>query len=96
MIEVLKDDKGDIVAVCEWLLFNEDKFLDDKGTLVCISELEINKAYRGNGVIKKFIRNIQAKCPTAQRMFFWRENKYPARPFRVYSRKQILRRMGRE
>ena len=93
MIECLKNDRGDIIAVCEWLLFNKEGQLDDEGNVILIAELEVNKSHRFNGTIRYFIKKISEKCPTAEKMFFFREFKYPGRKHKVYSREQILRRI---
>jgi hypothetical protein len=49
MIECIRDEKGNITAVCEWLLFNEKGLIDEKGETIFIGELEINPEHRGNG-----------------------------------------------
>jgi hypothetical protein len=94
MIECIKNESGDITAVCEWLLFNDKAMIDDNGTIVMIAELHINNEHRGNGVLKKFIKSIASKCPQADKVFFFREHKYPGRKIRVYSRERILKRIG--
>lgn len=92
MIECIRDVNGDITAVCEWLLMNEDAKIDDNGRFVYIGEIEINKKHQNNGIIKEFIKRISEKCPKAEKVFFVREYKYPGRKPRIYTREQILRR----
>jgi hypothetical protein len=94
MIEVLRDDNENITAVCEWLLLNDRGIIDETGTVVLICEMEVNKEHRGNGSIKQFTDQIQKKSPTANRVVFLREIKYPGRKPSVYSREQILKRLG--
>ena len=94
MIEVIRNPKGDIIAVCEWLLFNEKGLLDDKGTFIMIAELEINKECRGNGVMKKMIKAIHVRSLGANKVFFWRKIKYPTRDFHIYDVNRLLRRAG--
>jgi hypothetical protein len=93
MIECIKDDEGNIIAVCEWLVFNKEAVLDYEGTIVYVAELEISVKHRGNGVIKKFIGLIAKKCPTVKDVVFLREYKYPGRKPKTYKKERLLRRM---
>lgn len=93
MIEVIYDGHGNIKAVCEWLLFNKLGKIDDEGHLLFIGDMEIVQAYRGNGVVKEFIRRLLDKVPQATRCFFYRKKKYPGRDYRVYDRTKWTRRM---
>lgn len=93
MIEVLWDGNK-ISAVCEWLLFTKDGKLDDNGEILCVVELFVHPDYRGNGMIKKMIKNINSKYSNFDCIFFARHKKYPDRPCKSYSKQQILRRGG--
>jgi len=90
MIELIKD-KGNIVAVVEWLLFNEHCLLDNDGDFLVVCELEINKELNGYKILKEFARIILIKAPSAKRCFFVREYKYKGRKPREYTRKQFER-----
>jgi hypothetical protein len=94
MIEVIRDEQGDITAVCEWLLFNERAEFVDDGKVLFVAEVEVNKAHRGNGTIRRFIKLIYPKCPWIEKVFFFREYKYPGKRQRVYNIDRILRRGG--
>lgn len=94
MIEVIRDDKGDITAVCEWLLFDNDGRLNENGETVFVGELEINESHRGNGVLKHFIKRGIELNPKAKKIFWFREKKYPGRGMRVYPIDRIKKHMG--
>ena len=91
MLEVLKDEKGDILAVCEWWLVNADGTFNIDADIVWIAEVEINPAHRSRGVLKYFIKAVTDKCPNAKAGYFWRLNKYPSRKPHLYTRKQWLK-----
>lgn len=94
MIECIRDDKGNITAVCEWLLFNTEGRIDEKGETIFIGELEINPEHRHNGCIQHFIRRGIELNPQAKRIFWFRERKYPGRGYRIYNVETIKRRVG--
>jgi hypothetical protein len=94
MIECIRDEKGNITAVCEWLLFNEKGLIDEKGETIFIGELEVNPEHRRNGCIGRFIKSIVfTKAAHAKRIFWFREYKYPDRGPRFYNVEQLKRRM---
>jgi hypothetical protein len=93
MIECIRDDAGNIVAVCEWLLFKDGE-LDETGNVMFIGELEINKGFRGNGVIRKITKSLYDKNPQATHVCFFRKTKYPDRDSRAYTREQITKLLG--
>ena len=94
MIDCIRDPKGNITAVVEWLLFNEQGKLDENGKTMFIGELEINPEHRGNGVIKHFIRTLYEGNKHVLRVFWWRKTKYPEREHRMYTVDKLLRRVG--
>ncbi len=89
MLEVKRDDKGNMTAVCEYLLFNKLGQLTEEGETMFIGELEINPEHRGNGILKGFIKTLLTKYPKAEQCFFYRRKKYPDRDYRVYTREQF-------
>ena len=89
MIACLRDTEGNITAVIEYLLFNEQGCLDDNGEGMFIGELEINPIHRGNGALKELIKMLLAKCPQAKKCVFFRKTKYPDRERRIYTREQF-------
>ena len=70
MVEVLYDTNGNIKAFCEWQMFNETGVLDDKGTIMFIEEMEMNKDWRGKGLIKEFMIRLLDKAPQMTKCFF--------------------------
>ena len=94
MIEVIRDEDGNIKAVCEWLLLNEQGLISEQGVYLLICELEINPGSRGNGVLRKIIKNIYVKCPEFKTCAFVRETKYPGRSPRVYTRSRWAKLIG--
>lgn len=94
MIECLRDKDGNITAVCEWLLFNNEGKLDEKGETLFVGEFEINPIHRGNGVIKYFIKRGLELAPEAKRWMWFREYKYKGRGPRTYSIETLKRRVG--
>ena len=91
MLEVLKDDKGNLRACCEWWLVNSDGSFNERGNYVWIAELEINPSERFKGLIRYFIKVITDKTPWTRYGYFWRKTKYPDRAPKMYSRRQWLK-----
>jgi hypothetical protein len=91
MIEALHDKDGNIIAVIEWVLCDEDKKLNNDGVVMLIGDLEINPAYRGNGVVRKFINILYDKHPFVMFCAWLREYKYPDRKYRLHTREQFKR-----
>ena len=92
MLEIIRNEQGDIIGVCEWWIVNEKGKMDDHGIYIWIAEIEISPTYRNNGVIKKFIKEITLKVPQAKYGYFWRQRKYPNRKQKTYRRETWLRR----
>ncbi len=91
MLEVIKDENGNIQAVCEWWLVNADGSFNPNGDIVWISEVEINQIARNNGILKTFIKKITDMVPQAKAGYFWRLRKYPNRKPHLYTREQWLK-----
>jgi len=89
MLETIKDDKGNLKAVCVYMIINKEQRVDPKGDKIIIEEMEINPEYRGNGVARQFIKNLLTKYPALETCHFIREYKYPNRGVRTYTRKQF-------
>lgn len=89
MLETIKDEKGNLKAVCDYTIINKDRIIDLKGNQILIEEMEINPEARGNGVARQFIKNLLAKYPALEFCHFVREYKYPNRGVRTYTRKQF-------
>lgn len=89
MIECVRDDKGNITAVIEYLLFNKQGQLTEEGETVFIGEMEINPEHRGKKIIRRFIKTILTKYPKAERCIFFRRYKYPNRDYKTYTRQQF-------
>lgn len=94
MIECLRDDVGNITAVCEWLSFDETGKLVDGGKILLIAEMEINPSHRGLKTIREFIKRIHQKSPMAEKIFFFREPKYPGRKMSLYTVDKITKSGG--
>lgn len=92
MLETMKDGSGNIIAVCEWLLFDKDAKYVDTGDSVYIDCLEKNVGVDGKHVIQYFIREIYKKAPQIKDVYFYREPKHPGRGFVRYDVKRVLRR----
>jgi len=94
MLEIIRDNNNDMVAVCELLLIDDDGRIDDKGNIVLIVTVEINHAYRGKDILKRFIKIILEKNPQAQKCYWIRDYKYKGRKPREYSREQFEKLIG--
>jgi GNAT superfamily N-acetyltransferase len=90
MLEVLRNINGDMIAVCEYLLFDKGE-LSDRGETLFISELEINPEHRGKGLIRYFINTILDKYPKFEWCLFCREKKYPERQPKIWNKSQLER-----
>lgn len=87
MIEVLRDSGGNIQAVCEWNILDDEGKMNADGRFLLIGELEINKELRGKGLLKKMIRKLRDELGGGriERVGFVRGYKYPSRKPSVYS-----------
>jgi len=94
VIEILKDNKENIKAVCEWQLVDSNGNFKQNGEFVWISEVEISSQYRNNGILKVFARIIMTKAPQAKFGYFWRQKKYPNRKIKIYHKYQWLKLIG--
>ena len=88
MLELIKDDQGNIHAVCEYYVVDKDGHMKDDGEYIWISEVEVAPQYRNNGCLRKFVKIICEKYPNAKAGYFHRLKKYPNRRPRIYTRKQ--------
>lgn len=91
MLEIIRDDDGNIKSVCEWSLVNEKGQIDDNGEYVWIHEAEISVNHRNNGSLAKFIKIITDRVPWAKYGYFSRR-KYNDRK-KLYTKEQWLRRI---
>lgn len=96
MLEIIKDEQGNLKACIEWLVYNKQGQLDELGNSVFIGELYINPKDRGNGILKEFMKIIINKCSKTNLTgcFFFRESKYKGRGPRWYSKEQWLKIIG--
>jgi hypothetical protein len=91
MLELIKDEQGNIKACLEWYLVNDKGEFDQQGEFVWVNEVEISPQYRRNGILKEFARIIIKKAPTAKFGYFWRQEKYPNRDMRIYHKVRWLK-----
>jgi len=94
MIEIIRDEQGNIHGVIEYYIVNPDGSMNDTGDTIWINECEIAPQYQNNGCIKKFISILINKFPNVKAGYFHRLGKYPNRLPRLYTRKQWERRLG--
>lgn len=94
MIEIVTDDKGELKAVCEYYIVDQQGLLNDNGRLVWIQDVYISPSVRGNGVLKTFTRNIIKKVPQAEAAYFIRGSKYPDKKPKLYYKNQWLKLIG--
>ena len=94
MIEILKDENENLLAVCEYYIVDNSGKLKDSGNYIWISDIFVNKSQRNNGILKKFIHIICNRVPWSQFGYFWRKEKYPNRSPHIYSRNQWLKMSG--
>ena len=94
MLEVLRDDKNNIKACCEWYLVNINGEYDPKGDMVWVNEVEVSKDFKGYKLFQEFARIIMTKCPQAMFAYFWRKTKYPNRKPKIYHKVQWLKLIG--
>lgn len=93
MLEIIRDEQGNIKGVIEYYIVNSDGTMNDKGEYCWVNECEISPQYRNNGGIKKFISAIIIKYPQLKFGYFKR-HKYDDR-VKMFSRNQWLRRLNR-
>lgn len=88
MIEILRDEQGNLKAVCEYYVVDKDGHMKDDGEYVWVNEMEVAPQYRNNGCLRKFVSKIVTMYPQAKYGYFSRE-KYNKR-VRMYSKRQWL------
>lgn len=79
MIEVVKNEDGYILGVCEYLRFNDDGNFDLNGNTLAIIEFVISDRCVGSGLVRRIIHGIKNKSLGVERVIFRRANKYPDR-----------------
>ena len=79
MLEVVKTDDGDIIAVCEILRLNSDGVFDVNGTVAAIMEIEVSRKYRGTEIVRRMLSDMRKKYDGVDRVVFCRAKKYPGR-----------------
>lgn len=87
MIEIVKDTQGRILAVCEYLIFDDDE-------TVFVGEFYINPDQRMARIVEYMMRTLYERYPQAKFLEFLREHKYPGRKARRYTREQVKRKIG--
>jgi hypothetical protein len=93
MIELIKDPHGRILAVCEYL-FCDSTTLKEDGEILFVGEFYVNPDQHKIGLIMEIIRTLYNKYPKARYLQFFRNIKYPGRPGREYTRKQVKKLIG--
>lgn len=88
MLEIIRDDYGNILAAAEWRKVNEHGQNDKNGKYIWIHEVEISKPYRDRGMLKELIRSISNKFPEFEAAYF-RRDKYNGR-VRIYPKRLWL------
>lgn len=96
MIELITDANGELKAVCEFYVVDQQGLLNDNGRLVWIQDVYISPSVRGNGILKTFTKNIIKKVPQAEAAYFIRGQKYPDRKPKLYHKRQWLKLLGGE
>ena len=94
MLEIIRDNEGNILVACEYRLLNPQGRYDKNGKYIWIHEVEISKSYRNNGLIKKLIKNISDKVPDFEYCYFARYKRN--NKIRCYSRNSWLGRIKGE
>lgn len=89
MLEIIRDEQGNMQAVCEFNRVDKDGKLDKQGRYIYIANMEINPSARGNGMLKKFIKLVSDRIKDFDACYFKREKKYNGR-LRMYTRQQWL------
>ena len=90
MIECIYEN-GSIIAVAEWMMFDEKGAYDEDGENMVIFELEIAPKWRSRNLIKEIVSLLLRKAPKAETCTWVREKKYPYRGYRTYNRNSFER-----
>ena len=89
MLEVIKDEQGNIKACLEFYVVDANGNYDVNGEFVWINEVCISHQYKNNGLLKELTRNVLAKVPPSAKFgYFWRQDKYPNRKMKIWHKKQ--------
>lgn len=90
MLETIRDNQGEIKAVCEWYIVDSQGHFDTQGKYIWIEQLEFSNSVNGdgNGYVKEFVKRITSLAPHCMYGYFRRE-KYNGR-VRLYSRETWL------
>lgn len=91
MILVHRDPQDRIEAVIEYELVDEHGHLDPYGAFVFVRQLELNPGVGGEKIIRHFIQQIIALCPSAIYGYWDRRDKKHNK-LRLWSRSQLIRR----
>ncbi|HDN59680.1 MAG TPA: hypothetical protein ENF20_06960 [Candidatus Marinimicrobia bacterium] len=91
MLETVKDEKGNILAACEFRRVDITGQPNKFGQYVYISNIEISEPFRNNGILNKMIEKISHRVPFIQWVYFKRK-KYNNRT-RIYPAIKFLRRI---
>jgi hypothetical protein len=93
MIAVLRDESGNITAVCEWLWFDNAGRVTEDGELIFIGELEVNPGHENSGCLKGLLKQVIELAPNAKEIFWFRESKYPGRKHRLFNIETLKKRL---
>ena len=88
MLEIIKNNEGEILGACEFYAVNSKGEYAADGIYCWINEVEISKSAEHKGLLKQFAEIITSKYPQFLFGYFWRKYKYPNRSPRIYTRFQ--------
>ena len=88
MIEVLRNDQGEIVAVCEYIIINDQVEEEQFGNRCFIKYLEINQSLRRRDCIARLVKQMMLKHPKTMTCEWYRMAKYPQRRLSKVTRTQ--------
>lgn len=91
MLEVVKDEEGNILGVCEFRRVDKTGYPNKFGQYVYMSNIEISEKYRRNGVLNKIIAKVAKRTPFVYWVYFKR-SKYNNRT-RIYPVARFLKRI---
>ena len=91
MLETIRDDNGNLQAVIEYYVVDNQGNLCDEGKFIWINQIEISNSVNGHsfGLLKEFAKRIITTYPQAQFAYFKRK-KYNGR-IRIYSKREWLK-----
>ena len=88
MLEILRDDLGNIICACEWRRVLSSGEYNKDGKYIYIANVEVSKQYEHTGLLRKLTQAVIDKFPDFEYAYFKR-SKYNKR-IRGYTRKQWL------